>query len=62
MLAKYQQWRNDVKLRERLAALQPHIEAAKIGKLNEFLRDPWATGGLVQVTESQYMVYSEPVK
>jgi hypothetical protein len=41
---KYQQWRNDRVLRERLAALQEAIFYKKMQALQTFLSDPWAKG------------------
>jgi hypothetical protein len=44
LVAKYQQWRNEVNLRERLAALQPQVNVQKAIALRAFLADPWAGG------------------
>jgi len=50
LVAKYQQWRHEKKLKERLAALQPAIEI-KMGKaLTRHLSDPWGPGN----TKGQY--------
>jgi hypothetical protein len=44
LVAKGLQWRNDVNLRERLAALQTFIQVKKIEALHALLADPWAGG------------------
>lgn len=44
LVAKYQQWLNDRKLRERLLALQPAIDVQKLMVLSKFLKDPSFTG------------------
>lgn len=46
---KYQQWRNDRKLRDRLAALEPALIIQKNVALYTYLKDPWAPG-----TSGQY--------
>jgi len=44
ILMKFQQWRSDKALRERLEALQPAIQMKKLQALHAFLSDPWASG------------------
>jgi hypothetical protein len=55
LVAKYQQWRNETKLRDRLAALQPEVARAKIQALHDVLADPWSGG----VKGQFYNVYLE---
>jgi hypothetical protein len=44
LVAKYQQWRNEVNLRNRLSALQPEVETQKMLAFHAHLSDPWAGG------------------
>jgi hypothetical protein len=44
LVMKYQQWRNDVNLRERLEALQPMIDGLKAQAFQKFRSDPWYQG------------------
>jgi hypothetical protein len=55
LVAKYQQWRNETKLRDRLAALQPEVARAKTQALHDVLADPWSGGAKGQF----YNVYLE---
>jgi hypothetical protein len=43
--AKIREWLDEKKFNERMRALKPYIEIAKVGALQNFMKDPWFAGG-----------------